>query len=256
MLVSESSAVLDFSQLDDKYLKYPMALRVDWEANSMTGYTQSSVFAVVEAGAETQPDVQDLNDFIVSMDSSSGTQTASVGSPTAGTHPSGVSPDVPSSTSNESSDTGSNDDDSSSSGGGGGLSTGAIAGIAVGAGVVVIAAIAALVWFFLRRRRQNKMHAGYAAQGTSNSFMVDKDSSHQAVAEDSPRSPYSDDGNIHQAAPYDDAGAARDAPPAGNQDVSRSVAHLVEDGMTQDEIRRLEEEERQLDAEIERAGRR
>lgn len=33
-------------------------------------------------------------------------------------------------------------------------------------------------------------------------------------------------------------------------------AHLVEEGMTEDEIRRLEDEERQLDAEIERAGRR
>lgn len=33
-------------------------------------------------------------------------------------------------------------------------------------------------------------------------------------------------------------------------------AHLVEEGMTEDEIRRLEEEERQLDAAIEQAGRR
>lgn len=38
--------------------------------------------------------------------------------------------------------------------------------------------------------------------------------------------------------------------------VSRSVAHLVEEGMSAEEIRRLEEEERQLDDEIERAGRR
>jgi hypothetical protein len=34
------------------------------------------------------------------------------------------------------------------------------------------------------------------------------------------------------------------------------VAHLVEEGMTEEDIRRLEEEERQLDVEIERAGRR
>jgi hypothetical protein len=33
-------------------------------------------------------------------------------------------------------------------------------------------------------------------------------------------------------------------------------AHLVEEGMTEDEIRRLEDEERQLDAAIEQAGRR
>ncbi|KAL2134335.1 hypothetical protein VTI74DRAFT_464 [Chaetomium olivicolor] len=38
--------------------------------------------------------------------------------------------------------------------------------------------------------------------------------------------------------------------------LSTPYAHLVEDGMTEEEIRRLEEEERQLDAAIEQAGRR
>jgi hypothetical protein len=38
--------------------------------------------------------------------------------------------------------------------------------------------------------------------------------------------------------------------------LSTPYAHLVEDGMTEDEIRRLEDEERQLDAAIEQAGRR
>ncbi|KAK3336509.1 hypothetical protein B0T19DRAFT_409664 [Cercophora scortea] len=38
--------------------------------------------------------------------------------------------------------------------------------------------------------------------------------------------------------------------------VPSQYAHLVEEGMTEDEIRRLEEEERQLDAAIEQAGRR
>jgi hypothetical protein len=38
--------------------------------------------------------------------------------------------------------------------------------------------------------------------------------------------------------------------------MSSNVAHLVEDGMTAEEIRRLEEEERELDDEIERAARR
>lgn len=46
----------------------------------------------------------------------------------------------------------------------------------------------------------------------------------------------------------------RSTPQSGGR--SRNVAHLVEDGMTEDDIRRLEEEERQLDFEIERAGRR
>ncbi|KAI0526018.1 hypothetical protein F5B22DRAFT_264818 [Xylaria bambusicola] len=38
--------------------------------------------------------------------------------------------------------------------------------------------------------------------------------------------------------------------------IASRYAHLVEEGMTEDEIRRLEEEERQLDAAIENAGRR
>ncbi|KAJ9134008.1 hypothetical protein NKR23_g10447 [Pleurostoma richardsiae] len=41
-----------------------------------------------------------------------------------------------------------------------------------------------------------------------------------------------------------------------SRNITSSYAHLVEEGMTQDEIRRLEEEERQLDAAIEQAGRR
>ncbi|TGJ78595.1 hypothetical protein E0Z10_g10173 [Xylaria hypoxylon] len=38
--------------------------------------------------------------------------------------------------------------------------------------------------------------------------------------------------------------------------IASRYAHLVEEGMTEGEIRRLEEEERQLDAAIEHAGRR
>ena len=38
--------------------------------------------------------------------------------------------------------------------------------------------------------------------------------------------------------------------------IASRYAHLVEEGMTEEEIRRLEEEERQLDAAIENAGRR
>ncbi|KAM0330015.1 hypothetical protein ACHAQA_004184 [Verticillium albo-atrum] len=44
---------------------------------------------------------------------------------------------------------------------------------------------------------------------------------------------------------------ARSATPQG---VNSNVSHLIEDGMTEDEIRRLEDEERQLDAAIERHG--
>jgi hypothetical protein len=173
----------------------------------------------------------------------------------------------------------------SDSGGGGGLSTGAIAGIAVGA-VAGLALIGVLIFLFLRRRKSKK-RAGFSdTQQTSDAFISDK--TEQAQNADSPRSPYSDDGNhpghLGSPGPTTAAGAvasthhgsiAGDSPrpkyssyqdtrsidgtsngAQTPQGVSRNVAHLVEEGMTQDDIRRLEEEERALDDAIERAGRR
>lgn len=64
-----------------------------------------------------------------------------------------------------------------------------------------------------------------------------------------------DENTVTQRQVHDPAGrrsGSRSETPQGG--VSHAVAHLVEDGMTEDEIRRLEEEERQLDAEIARAG--
>ncbi|RYP72112.1 hypothetical protein DL771_004443 [Monosporascus sp. 5C6A] len=57
-----------------------------------------------------------------------------------------------------------------------------------------------------------------------------------------------------QQGPGSETGAARQ--PQQQQPIASRYAHLVEEGMTEEEIRRLEEEERQLDAAIERAGRR
>ena len=174
----------------------------------------------------------------------------------------------------------------SGGGGGGGLAPGAIAGIAVGA-FVFLCLIAGLAWFLLRRRRNSKPRAGGYSDPSrnvaSNAYIVDKiDTSGQ-----SPHSPYSDDGqeqntpldpNTHRnysspgtAQPFRDdshlpsqqrsvggqEGDGAGSPPRQrSESAARDYSHLVEDGMTQDDIRRLEEEERQLDDEIERAGRR
>ncbi|KAK4250487.1 Kin of IRRE-like protein 3 [Corynascus novoguineensis] len=57
----------------------------------------------------------------------------------------------------------------------------------------------------------------------------------------------------------DDARVSVPSPVSGRatpRALTTPYAHLVEDGMTEEEIRRLEEEERQLDAAIEQAGRR
>lgn len=282
--------------LDDRtdgYVNFPMAIKIDWMMESesgsgiesglesASGYAQSDLFSIVmeeeDVGtvANRLEGNSDYEGVVVTE-----TNSASPSTSMRASIPTGSSGDEPSPGNGN---IGSDDDDGGSGGGGGGgLSTGAIAGIAVGAALIGIALIGGLVWFLLCRRRQNKLQAGYAAREKSNTFMVEKEmSSHNpaggAVAEgydDSPRGPYSDDGNdIHQHAPaparapddrefspYDDDSVA--APPHAQDNsqnphgVSRSVAHLVEEGMTPEQIRRLEEEERQLDAEIERSGRR
>lgn len=177
---------------------------------------------------------------------------------------------------------------SESGGNGGGLSTGAIAGIGVAAGIVGLAAIGLLVWFFcLRNRRKPKSHGPYAApDAQASEYMVNKETTGAHVTE-SPHSPYSDDGS--PANPHNQAHASptqqqhhhlrqySDAPPiaapvprsasqqAADRPPSRSgarsgtpaggnVSHLIEEGMTEADIRRLEEEERALDDAIERAG--
>ncbi|KAL2213972.1 hypothetical protein CC79DRAFT_1352730 [Sarocladium strictum] len=185
----------------------------------------------------------------------------------------------------------SNESDSSDSGGGGGgggLSTGAIAGIAVAGAVVFLGLIGGLVFWMLRRRRRNKDRGHYNQPTNSTTFMGGDKDIHQVT--ESPHSTFSNDQHVPLSslagagtsrdvggpsghhdlhdddgdyAPYrdDDRGAQGSA--AGQRSdgagtphgVSRSVAHLVEDGMTEDEIRRLEEEERQLDDAIQRHGR-
>ena len=76
---------------------------------------------------------------------------------------------------------------------------------------------------------------------------------HHSDDDDAGYVPYRDE----DAAPASPAsGRARDDGAGTPHGVSRSVAHLVEDGMTEDEIRRLEDEERQLDDAIQRRGQR
>ncbi|KAK3362886.1 hypothetical protein B0T25DRAFT_21646 [Lasiosphaeria hispida] len=215
------------------------------------------------------------------------------------------------------------------SSGSGGLSTGAIAGIAVGCALVGLALIGGLLWFFLRRRQQSKDPASLAfgpSRSRTDELMAEKEAN--AGVDVSPHSPYSDDGTGLGGVPYDrhDTGslhhvangvaptaataaaaaaiastnsnsshyaassvaplqqardAARSFTPYSDRasgggpgspstragsvvhadggrstphGVAQQYAHLVEEGMTPEEIQRLEEEERQLDAAIEQAG--
>ncbi|TLD22880.1 hypothetical protein PspLS_07335 [Pyricularia sp. CBS 133598] len=89
---------------------------------------------------------------------------------------------------------------SSSSSSDGKLSTGAIAGIAVGAGVGFLLIAGGLAFCLLRRRRRNAeaTHVrGYNGGGRSGDIIAEKEAANAAVSESGAHSPYSDDGRPH-----------------------------------------------------------
>ncbi|KAM3509153.1 hypothetical protein MY10362_000768 [Beauveria mimosiformis] len=157
----------------------------------------------------------------------------------------------------------------------GGLGTGAIAGIAVGVAALLAAALGII--FFLRRRRgrgtpsTTALHHTHAAEHEKlSSFAKGGVAGGGASASDAAIAPYRDDNstltNSHDrrrssaatgrvlVAPGEDV-VARDQQPSPPKTTSNGVSrHLVEDGMTAEDIRRLEEEEAQLDDEILRAN--
>ncbi|KAM0353534.1 hypothetical protein ACHAPU_001546 [Fusarium lateritium] len=252
---TNDSIMLDFTGDTSDCYEDDMYIQIDWKKNGATGYTRTELFTVTNITENADKLTKELaNDekkekpleTTIIPDTASATDTSE---PTESSEP-----NVSSS--------------------GGGLSTGATAGIAVGAVIGGLLLIGALAWFFLRRRRRNQ-RAGdeYVTQQT---YAMDKETHGRGA--DSLNSPYSDENHMQPVALGNldrERGAAPTPPPAGAprssfgshdrggnngaqtpQGMSRNVAHLVEDGMTADEIRRLEEEERQLDDEIERAARR
>jgi hypothetical protein len=175
-----------------------------------------------------------------------------------------------------------------------GLSRGAIAGIAVAAVLIGLALLASLIFCLVRRRRREQRLAdsplspggggGYGSRATPD-LIAQKEAHATVGVEVAPHSPYSDDGVMAAHAAGLRPGSARqeEVPFTGygnRSSVSRrsggddggslagsqggrvtpgratptAVRHLVEEGMTEDEIRRLEEEERELDQAIEQAG--
>ncbi|KAI0139987.1 hypothetical protein F4776DRAFT_662124 [Hypoxylon sp. NC0597] len=173
-----------------------------------------------------------------------------------------------------------------SNNGGNGLSRGAVVGIAVGCSIAGVLIIAFIVWFFIFRKRTNRDRtrgADFANDSRTHAIMADKEAT--VISESSPHSAYPDDGgrlrdprgDNDSYAPYSDRGVSPPPPPGaafttnsqtdlaslGHTSTTRAAtppyqsryAHLIEEGMTEEEIRRLEEEERHLDAAIEDAGR-
>ncbi|UPK98761.1 hypothetical protein LCI18_009696 [Fusarium solani-melongenae] len=232
------------------YFDKTMEILVDWESEDkkFTGNTRSLYFSVSNK-SQTDTTLQEKIAASASSEVSLETTTAATATSSASA----------------------TDSASDSNGGSGGLSTGAKAGIAVGAVIGGLLIIGALAFFLLRRRRRSKqLGEDYTSQ---QAYTVDKETHGRAT--DSPNSPYSDENQVQPVALQNishdhEEQTARGTPTPNNlprtstgsrnaptpQGMSSNVAHLVEDGMTADEIRRLEEEERELDDEIERAARR
>lgn len=253
---------LNFTGETSNYYNDFMYVEIDWKKNELSGRSKTDLFTVTDS--QNKSKFNELERQIAEEQKGQGDAET--------TFPSGSSPTSGSDDPTESGDSGNNlggGNDNSGGGGGGGLSTGATAGIAVGAVIGGLLLIGALVWFLMRRRRRNKQPGEeYTIQQT---YAVDKET--HGRTSDSP--PYSDEHHMQPIAVGDtgrDRGVAPTPPPGRSsmashdrgansgaqtpQGMSSNVAHLVEDGMTAEEIRRLEEEERQLDDEIERAARR
>ena len=250
--------MLNFVGETSNYYEDTMQIKIDWKTDDgYRGQTKTQLFTVTNSTG----DVSELENDLKKQQEGQGEAETTTFSPGASSTSGSTNPTDSGASSADSSD--------SSSGGGGGLSTGATAGIAVGAVIGGLLLIGALVWFILRRRRRSKQPSEeYITQQT---YAVDKET--HGRSSDSPNSPYSDEHHMQPIAVGNvDRGIASTPPPGRSsvgshdrgansgvqtpQGMSSNVAHLVEDGMTAEEIRRLEEEERQLDDEIERAARR
>lgn len=238
-----------------------MVIKINWETETdEEGFTQSSVFTVSDGTTDPKEFYKEVTG---SQEDTQGVEVITkLGNP--------APPSSGPSGGNGNGVGGSTSGDNHSGGGHSGLSTGAKVGIGVACGVVGLALIGVLLWFLLRRRRRRHFEGGYNAAGqTTNSFIAAKEVQ-ASVAESPIVSPFTDEGDVRAIgpviamAPTHETAAAEttttdpadrpDTAASGNR--SRGIAHLVEEGMTEADILRLEEEERHLDAEIARAARR
>ncbi|KAL6811097.1 hypothetical protein GGI42DRAFT_208464 [Trichoderma sp. SZMC 28013] len=271
--LSSSNATLNLTSsalISGDWYKKDMVIKIDWKTkNGNLGFTQSGVFTVANSTTSIDAELFGQREATDNDQDRRGGEavTSSVSNPTLPT--SGPSD-------GNGNGIGGSSSGDSSGGGGHGLSTGAIVGIAVACSIVGILLIGGLAWFLLRRRRRRHFDQGYNATGqTTNSFIATKEVQ-ASVAESPIISPFSDDGTrtgstnamlpLHttiagtmaagRASTHDDEVDRPGSSASDNNNRSRNIAHLVEEGMTEADILRLEEEERHLDAEIERAARR
>ncbi|OHW92459.1 hypothetical protein CSPAE12_08826 [Colletotrichum incanum] len=203
-------------------------------------------------------------------------------------------PARPSSTSTGSASISTIDPGQSGGSGGSSLSAGAIAGIVIGSVLGLSLIAFAIWFLLRRRRRaDHASHGAYDSGHNPREYLADKEtharvteSPHSPYSDDGqqpqhqpeqhhrlrrddpeavipasavsaterrPLAPYGEEEHTPIAArSVEDM--TRNGARSSTPNVNTNVSHLIEDGMTEDEIRRLEEEERALDDAIEQAG--
>ncbi|KAL0936496.1 uncharacterized protein CTRU02_208711 [Colletotrichum truncatum] len=264
-----------------------MRIVFTWNLDDRSGFTSSGLFTITDSEIESAEWNQTINKIGSKPNESSDIDMNSAGGPSSPGDAISTSTGATSTGPTVGATGAVSIPASGSASRNGGLGTPAIVGIVIGV-LLGVAIFGGLIWFFLRRRRR----AAHSPDGTYDSgnspleYIGDKET-HARVTE-SPHSPYSDDGqqqrhlNIHgqemdlpvsTASPTEGHAFVsyaeqdhtpnasrsvenldRDGPRSSNPNLNSNVSHLIEDGMTEDEIRRLEEEERALDAAIEQAG--
>lgn len=273
-----------------KYLNKTMKIMVEWTQDGKQGYTLSGVFTVINNIEEKGLWFQKISaNFtkdgpLAIGEEFDGRQKARL--QTATSLLSTAAPTTTTTTVPTSIEATGKPTETASVGGSSGLSIGAIVGIAVGGAVVLIIIITVIFCLYRRRhrKRQAQEQSGYDSQQGATVYFADKAANR---GPDTPQTPYSEDGNrmpmddlpmssvatVNQQQPHDHIrqeqqqhhlrSASDSAWPLKNTEplpvrsgtatplgVSSNIVHLVEDGMTDDEIRRLEEEERHIEAAI------
>ncbi|PHH59217.1 hypothetical protein CDD82_2523 [Ophiocordyceps australis] len=258
--LTASTVTLDLARLNQSLHQQQMVLNMDWQIDHVVGSSQSPVFTVINSRDKLSESVKMVNQWVQED------QEAATGTSQSSQQPPASTPtSVPENTISSSQPAVSH---AQNIGTGTHLAAGAIAGIAIGStcGLLVIIGLVYLMLQRRRRRRQN------ASTNATHLYMQDKGLGAAAPVVDSLQSPVSDSDCVsslhpphgapglqgsHASSTAEATGATppmRDTSPSRER--VRSFAHLIEEGMTPDEIRHLEEEERQLDIEIERASRR
>ncbi|OLN95917.1 hypothetical protein CCHL11_05025 [Colletotrichum chlorophyti] len=279
--------------LNELYTGKNMTIELHWTTGEQNFISESRVFSLFN-GALSSAAYQELSNSLDGDDNSREYSPDSDGSSSTRPSPgaSSLTSSVAEPTGSAAGVTGIGDTNYSTGGNNKGLSDGAIAGIVVGA-VLGVALIAFLLWLLFLRRRRRATHVSDGSGHGPHDYLADKEahariteSPHSPYSDDGhvhlqqqqqqqsiqrngpepaiPASAVGDRGHGHFAAPYGEVRTpiaaqsvedmSRSGARSSTPNVNPNVSHLIEDGMTDDEIRRLEEEERALDAAIEQAG--